>query len=165
MKHWYLAYCHPREEERAKLHLSNQGVDSYYPLVMTEKVVRGKITKKIEPLFPRYIFVAFDINEFSPMKIRSTRGIQRMIGHGANWDKVPDELIEGLRTRELNEEDMVVSLLPKQGQKVIIAEGPFRGLEAIYHEPDGNQRAILLLNMLHNQVKTSFDNREFKTLD
>lgn len=164
MKHWYLAYCHPREEERAKLHLSNQGVDSYYPLVLTEKVIRGKITQKIEPLFPRYIFVSLDLEEFSPAKIRSTRGIQRIIGHGANWDKVPEELIDGLRMREKNEEAMV-SMLPKPGQKVIISEGPFRGLEAIYHEPDGNQRAILLLNMLHKDVPKSFDNREFKTLD
>lgn len=42
MKHWYLAYCRPKEEERAKLHLRNQGVDSYYPLVLTRKIIRGK---------------------------------------------------------------------------------------------------------------------------
>ncbi len=38
MMDWYLAYCRPREEHRASLHLRNQGVESYYPQVEVTKL-------------------------------------------------------------------------------------------------------------------------------
>lgn len=164
-KYWYLAYCHPKEEERAKLHLQNQCVDSYYPLVLTRKILRGKITEKIEPMFPRYLFIHVDIEIFSPLKIRSTRGISRIVGNGANWSRVPEELIHQLmRNEDSDELRDVVSRLPKQGQQVLIEEGPFKGLQAIYQEPDGELRAILLLSILNQEVSDSFDNKSYRCL-
>ena len=35
-KYWYLAYCHPKEEERGQITSENQGIYSYYPLVLTK---------------------------------------------------------------------------------------------------------------------------------
>lgn len=162
MKCWYLAYCRPREEERAKFHLKNQGIDSYYPLVMAKKIVRGKITEKQEPLFPRYLFVHADLEEFSPVKFKSTRGISSVIGHGANWKVVPKELIfELMRHEDCDEQRDVMNALPKCGDHVLIQNGNFKGLEAIYQEPDGDQRAILLVSLLNQEIRTSFDNNEF----
>jgi len=164
-KYWYLAYCHPKEEERAKIHLKNQDIDSYYPLVLTRKISRGKLIEKTEPMFPRYLFIHVDIHEFSPMKIRSTRGISRVIGHGEHWNKVPSELIYQLmRNEDSDELRDVVSKLPKHGQQVFIEEGPFQGLQAIYQEPDGKLRAILLLSILNQDVSDSFDNKCFRCL-
>ncbi|MGL5339920.1 MAG: transcription termination/antitermination NusG family protein, partial [Aeromonas veronii] len=41
MKKWYLAYCKPKEEARARAHLDAQGIESYYPMVEIEKLRRG----------------------------------------------------------------------------------------------------------------------------
>ncbi len=165
MKCWYLAYCRPKEEARAKTHLANQGVDSYYPLVIAKKIIRGKITEKLEPLFPRYLFVHADLDEFSPVKFKSTRGISSVVGHGAHWQTVPAELIDDLmRHEDCDEQREVMNCLPKCGDPVIIKSGSFKGLQAIYQEPDGTQRAILLLNMLHQDIRKSFDNSEFNRI-
>lgn len=164
-KHWYLAYCHPKEEERAKLHLNNQGIDSYYPLVLARKIIRGKKVERTEPMFPRYLFIHVDIHEFSPMKIRSTRGISRVIGHGEHWSTVPTELIyELMRNEDSDELRDVVCKLPKPGQQVVIEDGPFKGLQAIYQEPDGELRAILLLSFLNKDICDSFDNKAYRCL-
>lgn len=165
MKSWYLAYCRPKEEARAKLHLANQGVDSYYPLVMAKKIVRGKVTEKLEPLFPRYLFVHADLEEFSPVKFKSTRGISSVVGHGAHWQTVPKDLIFDLmRHEDSDEQREVVDGLPKCGEPVIIQSGCFEGLQAIYQEPDGSQRAYLLLNLLNKDIRKSFDNSEFSCI-
>ena len=164
-KYWYLAYCHPKEEERAISHLKNQGMYSYYPLVLTRKILRGKMVEKTEPMFPRYLFIHVDIHEFSPMKIRSTRGISRVIGHGEKWNIVPAELIYQLmRNEDSDELRDVVSRLPKHGQQVLIEEGPFKGLQAIYQEPDGELRAILLLSFLNKDISDSFDNKSYRCM-
>jgi transcriptional antiterminator RfaH len=40
----------------------------------------------------------------------------------------------------------------------------FEGLQAIYTEPDGEARSMLLLNLINKQVSQSVDNRQFQKL-
>ena len=54
--------------------------------------------------------------------------------------------------------------MPKCGDKVRIKSGPFSGLEAIYLEPDGETRSILLLDMLQKQVPHTLDNQLFAAI-
>ena len=39
--------------------------------------------------------------------------------------------------------------------KLEVMEGPFRGLNAIFTQIDGNQRAVVLINLLNQQVEAS----------
>ncbi|MGL5495392.1 MAG: transcription/translation regulatory transformer protein RfaH, partial [Aeromonas sobria] len=55
--------------------------------------------------------------------------------------------------------------LPITGDKVLIEEGPLAGFEAIYMEPDGEKRAILLVTLLNRETTSSFDNHAFRRLD
>jgi transcriptional antiterminator RfaH len=36
-----------------------------------------------------------------------------------------------------------------------IIEGPFKGLNAIFNQPDGTSRAVVLVTLLNQQVKAS----------
>lgn len=45
--------------------------------------------------------------------------------------------------------------LLSEGDSVIITEGAFEGLKAIFTEPDGEARSMLLLNLLNKEVKQS----------
>ena len=79
--------------------------------------------------------------------------------------KVPVSLIESLKQRVTHFADEVVSNLPNAGDRLEILDGPFRGLEAIFSQPDGNSRAIVLINLLNQKVKatlplTSFNKRD-----
>lgn len=77
MKKWYLAYCKPKEEARARAHLDAQGIESYYPMVEIEKLRRGKRVPVREPMFPNYLFIFVDLEEVTPVTLKSTRGISR----------------------------------------------------------------------------------------
>lgn len=46
------------------MHLRNQGVDSYYPMVQIEKLQRGHRVARMEPMFPSYLFVQVDLDTF-----------------------------------------------------------------------------------------------------
>ena len=165
MKAWYLAYCRPKEEERASQHLRNQEIDSYYPMVEVERMVRGRRTKRMEPLFPCYLFVHVDLDDCPPTRLNSTRGIRRIVRFGGNWSVVPKELVYNMMCHEDSDElRLQLCQLPKRGEKVKIKSGPFSGLDAIYQEPDGETRSILLLDMLQRQVPHSLDNLEFVTI-
>ena len=52
-------------------------------------------------------------------------------------------------------EDITDPETPYAGDSVVITEGAFEGLQAIFAEPDGEARSMLLLNLLNKQVLQS----------
>ena len=54
--------------------------------------------------------------------------------------------------------------LPQKGDTVIIVEGPFKGLQAVYSETDGQQRSIVLISLLHQQTPTSLANTQIQKI-
>ncbi|MEG0008864.1 transcription/translation regulatory transformer protein RfaH [Aeromonas lusitana] len=166
MKKWYLAYCKPKEEARARAHLQAQGIESYYPMVEVEKLRRGKRVPVREPMFPNYLFILVDLDEIPPITLKSTRGISRIIHFGKEWSSVSSQLIYRLMSRDDSDEARACyARLPSQGDKVLIESGPLAGFEAIYLEPDGEKRAILLVTLLNQETSSSFDNQSFRRLD
>lgn len=166
MKKWYLAYCKPKEEARARAHLAAQGVESYYPMVEIEKLRRGKRVPQREPMFPNYLFIYVDLEEVTPVTLKSTRGISRIIHFGKEWTPVSSQLIYRLMSRDDSDEARAsYARLPTQGDKVLIESGPLAGFEAIYLEPDGEKRAILLVNLLNQETCSSFENQAFRRLE
>lgn len=166
MKKWYLAYCKPKEEARARAHLAAQGVESYYPMVEIEKLRRGKRVPVREPMFPNYLFIYVDLEVVPPITLKSTRGISRIIHFGKEWSSVSSQIIYRLMSRDDSDEARACfARLPSQGDKVLIESGPLAGFEAIYLEPDGEKRAILLVTLLNQETSSSFDNESFRRLD
>ena len=91
----------------------------------------------------------------STTAVRSTRGVSHFVTSAGAPIKVPYGLVEQLRERVTADADLVMSQLPKPGAKMQIIDGPFKGLSAVFTEPDGNNRAIVMVTLLSQQVKTS----------
>ncbi|MEJ2763312.1 transcription/translation regulatory transformer protein RfaH [Photobacterium sp. MCCC 1A19761] len=161
MKDWYLLYCKRSEQERAVINLDRQGVECYYPQVTVQKIVRGKRTESCEPLFPGYMFVYFDPEDISYTTIRSTRGVANFISQGAKPQIVQPDIIYGLMMNENCEEHQAkLSSLPQPGESLKLTQGQFKGIEAIYQEPDGEKRSFMLINLLGKPVKVSVQNED-----
>jgi transcription elongation factor/antiterminator RfaH len=90
---WYALQHKPSQGDRALTHLQNQGIASFYPKITVEKIKAGKRTKKLEPLFPGYLFV--NLEQTDPMwaKLRSTRGILRIVSFANKPAAIPDDVI------------------------------------------------------------------------
>lgn len=160
MESWYLLYCKRGQQLRAKEHLERQAVHCLNPMVALEKTVRGKATQVSEPLFPNYLFVEFDPEAIHTTTISATRGVSHFVRFGHQPATVPLEVINALQTEpalSLEESD-----LPQPGDTVVITAGAFEGLKAIFTEPDGEARSMLLLNLLNKQVVRSIANQQFK---
>jgi len=154
-RNWFLLTSRPHKDEVAEFHLRNQGYDVYRPLAKRLRTQRGKAITKIESLFPRYMFIHLDkgVNDnWAP--IRSTTGISNFVRFGLEPACVPDELIIGLKEQETLFGERSIDLdRYHTGDKVIITEGPFRGLEAIFQQYDGEERVMVLLEILHKPTK------------
>ncbi|MFC0141354.1 transcription/translation regulatory transformer protein RfaH [Erwinia mallotivora] len=162
MESWYLLYCKRGQLLRAKEHLERQAVHCLSPMIAIEKLVRGKRTQVSEPLFPNYLFIEFDPEAIHTTTISATRGVSHFVRFGNLPATVPEDVIAALqteRTETLDDPD-----LPQPGDQVIITAGAFEGLKAIFTEPDGEARSMLLLKLLNKQIVRSLDNKQFQKI-
>ena len=167
-KQWFVVYCKSREENRACQQLHNQGIASFFPKIKKTKILRGKKTVIEEPLFPSYLFVNIDMHDANFTSIRWTRGINDFIRFGGQIATVHDELIEQLQNicyvlNNLDPDEDPKSLL-KNGDKVEIISGAFKGATAIFSSEDGLERSMLLLNILNQEKSISFCNKEIQKI-
>lgn len=145
---WYALQHKPAQGDRALQHLQNQGIACFYPKISVEKIKGGKRSKRLEPLFPGYLFV--NLKQTDPMwsKLRSTRGVLRIVGFANKPAAISDDVI-----RHINDSlDLVAEQGGiKSGQSVYLSEGPFEGINAIFQAYDGEERAIVLVNFMQKQ--------------
>ena len=59
---------------------------------------------------------------------------------------------------------MEVLLTSLQAANYTVFDGAFEGLQAIFTEPDGEARSMLLLNLLNKQVLQSVKNTDFQKI-
>ncbi len=145
---WYLLQCKPQQNFRAQENLNNQGFSCYLPVVHTERVQQGRRRDVTEPLFPGYLFIHLDCVNDNWGPIRSTRGVTRMVGFNGKPHPVPLSVIEALRQR-MTVQPCMADLLP--GDRVMIINGAFADIEAIFKAYDGDERVVILLNLMRRE--------------
>jgi transcriptional antiterminator RfaH len=147
--HWYLIHTKIRLERQALENLERQGYECYLPLFPMEKLCRGKLTIVRVPLFPRYLFIHLgeEDSDKSWGPIRSTKGVSALVRFGGQPARADDALIAFLRSREQALADAPARLFAP-GDSVYLTEGPFAGMEGVYQMADGEQRAMVLIELL-----------------
>ncbi|RAU16969.1 transcription/translation regulatory transformer protein RfaH [Nitrincola tibetensis] len=149
-REWYLVQCKPGETLRAQENLENQGYECYLPIHECEKIRNRKRVILQEPLFPGYLFIYLDKSMDNWQPIRSTRGVSRMVSFGGYPLSVNHRIIFELK-RRCSSIQMAKTL--EKGESIRITEGAFKEIEAIFESFDGEERVVILLNVLHQQQK------------
>ncbi|MCA1799681.1 MAG: hypothetical protein LC632_09580, partial [Xanthomonadaceae bacterium] len=144
-------FCKPRQDARAALHLTNQQYSVFRPLARVRHRTPQGFQYRIESLFPRYLFIELDDTGQSWAPIRSTRGVTGLVQLGnAAPATVPAGLITSLRARmaEHGWIDLESAQAFRANERVLVVDGAFAGLEAIYECASGADRVIVLLELL-----------------
>lgn len=158
MDNWYLVYCRPKQELRAQQHLANIGFDSYVPTLLVKKQRARKLVDSKELLFPRYLFLNVDLDTDLSV-VKSTRGVTDFVRFGGKIARVPADLIKQLTEQQI---ELQRSRADQQcffaGDQLNISEGPYAGLPALFDMADGDERSIVFINMLNQQVRLNIEN-------
>ncbi|PTB88709.1 transcription/translation regulatory transformer protein RfaH [Pseudidiomarina aestuarii] len=163
---WYVVRSKPRQEQRAFAQLKNQGMQPYLPKVQLTRVRRGKRKQVVEPLFPGYLFVTLSNYDEQFHKIRHTFGVASLLRFGNKPATLPAELIAQLRELEADASPAVDYLnrehSPQVGDLMEVMSGPFAGLLARILILDGDERCVVLLDWMQQQVKATFSYAELR---
>jgi transcriptional antiterminator RfaH len=163
MKNWYLIYAKPHKELVAKDNLERQGYEVYLPMARIRRRRLGKGATRVEPLFPRYLFIRLDTKTDNWSPIRSTLGVSNLVKFGMHPSAVPAVLIDVLRER--CNDDGVQDITPgefKSGESVRVMEGPMMGLEGVFLAKTSSDRVMVLLDIVgkHTRVNLTTEKLE-----
>ncbi len=160
---WYLVQCRARQDERALEHLVRQGFECYRPLFERERIRRGRRELANLVLFPGYLFIRLDRIHDNWLPIRSTRGVVQLVRFNTDPLPVADAVIEQIRRRI--DSGLMREHYLRAGEPVVIVEGSFSGIEAMFLASDGDERVMLLLNILQSEQTLSFPIESVRKLD
>ncbi len=159
-REWFAVRTKPHQEFVAQYNFQRQNFHSYLPkIVKTVKHAR-KIRKVTRPYFPGYLFLYLSPSEQDWNKISSTKGSLGPVKFGDHYPAVPDLVIEELVSRENENGHIPLDIQAMgfhTGQKVLITTTEFDNIQGLFLEMKDEQRAIILLNMLQRQVKTTVE--------
>jgi len=155
MKHWYAVHCKPSQDARAELNLRNQSYEIFRPMVRLRRQRRGKLRDVRESMFPRYLFIRLDDLHENWSPIRSTFGVAGLVRWGEQVPTVPTSVIarlwEGLDAEGCV--DLTAASDYQRNERVRITEGAFAGYEALYQARTGEERVVVLLNIMQQAQK------------
>jgi transcriptional antiterminator RfaH len=146
---WYVVHTKPRQEVRAFENLQNQGFDCFLPTMQIQKLRQQRVRTVTEPMFSRYLFIQLDNHSQNWGPIRSTLGVSKLVSFGHQPAKVPPDLIDLLKNAPVEKLERMFS----HGDRVQLASGPLKGLEGEYLAHDGENRALVLIDLLGQPQK------------
>jgi len=156
---WFAVYTRPRQERTALEHLERQGFRCFLPLAVNPYQRRSQRTPRIEPLFPRYLFLHALADQQSLGPVRSTRGVCNLVRFGQQLITVREPVIQTIERRRDPATGLIrLDPVPVQvGDTVKVFDGPLAGLTGIFQERKGATRALLLMKLLGAESTVEVD--------
>lgn len=156
MANWFVLNTKPKKEWQVEKLFTEGGIEIYNPKYMHDK--------RIKPFFPGYEFIYFDF-PLQYQLVRYTRGVKRVVGTQEGPIPIPEEIIAGIKSREINGliELLKYGVEPETGDEIEVVEGPLKGLRGIFEKKlDDKDRVLILLNYVTYQGKLLIEKKKLK---
>jgi transcriptional antiterminator RfaH len=156
MNRWYVVRTKPRAEDTVLSHLRRQDFEAFLPRFLKTRRHARRVDQVGIPLFPGYLFVAFDQELARWRSIFGTIGSSGLICHGDRPAPVPEGVVEEIIARRDDKGYVALHFDRglKQGQSIEVLNGPLAEARGIFECMDSKERVIVLLNLLGRQVRT-----------
>lgn len=141
---WYCVVSRPQQEARASVELTNQGFTTFLP-ILNDK-----------PMFPRYLFAAFDRDRDNWGIIKSTRGCVDLLKSNFIPTPVPNYAMDIIMAYKPPQELQDGATAFYRGQSVEIHTGPLQGLHGLFVS-NSKARTMTFLEIMDKRVELPRD--------
>ncbi len=152
---WFLAQLKPNCAKVAERNLTRQGFRTFLPVEEVTRRSRSTFVTAETPLFPGYIFVAFDVEKGGWRAINSTHGVAHLISFGAAPTPVPRDAFAALVQRCDGQGKLIPSPPLQSGDRVIMPCGPFAEFVATVDKIEPDRRVWILLDMMGGKTRVA----------
>lgn len=154
-KTWFLAQLKPNCAQSAHKNLDRQGFQTFLPMVEETRQSKGKFVITNRPLFPGYIFVAFDVAKGLWRTVNNTYGITKLVSFGKKPAPVPRDLVAQLMQGCNTSGKLLQPKLLKPGDQVTLTNCAFANFAAEVQEIAADQRVWVLMDIMGAQTRVA----------
>lgn len=140
MLKWHVIATKPGQEfTAARMCPRTKTIQAWCPSYF--EIQNKRVVEK--PLFSGYILLLIDNTVDSLSIINNVRGTRGVIKFGDYIATIPDNVVKELLDGPARVEDVTT-----RGKDVVVGTGILTGITAVYSEPDGSKRSMMLLESL-----------------
>lgn len=152
---WFALYTKVRQERLAESSLRGKGFEAFLPLHRTRRIWSDRIKNLEVPLFSRYLFCRFKIEELH--QVLTTHGVQYAVGFANVPTPVPDLEIAALEA--IMRSGIAAQPWPflQKGARVRIDASSLAGVEGILMDFRGTSRLVISITLLQRSVAVEID--------
>lgn len=156
---WFVAHTQPNAEAKAAANLERQGFGVYVPRYLKRRRHARRVETVAAPLFPRYVFVAVDLEAQRWRSIYSTVGVARLVCNGDDPAAVSDAIVGALKSREDARGFIKLDSRPafRPGEQVRVLYGAFSSCLGLFDGMADRERIAILLDLLGRKVRVVLD--------
>lgn len=161
---WYVIRSKPNKEDFLAGQLQAHGVEVFFPVLRVNPV--NPRSRKLRPYFPNYLFVHVDLDLVNVSDLRWMPGASGLVSFDGEPASVPDLLIAAVKRHvdyyNASLHDELTDF--RQGDVVLIQDGPFAGYEAVFDTHiSGQDRVRVLLSLLQKrQLPVEIQSRQIR---
>ncbi len=151
---WFCLKTQPKRENAAAVGLRKElGISCFAPRLRFRRSTQRGSVWFVEALFPGYIFAQFVYPE-RHRDVRHAAGVRQVVQFGEQVAVMDASIIAAIRERTRDEETVTVDHEIEVGESIHIADGPFKGLEAIVTRLlPAKERVCVLFDLLNRTVE------------
>ncbi len=149
-KNWFALLTRSNYENIVYESILQKKIEAFLPRIKTKSRRRDRHIMLEKPLFPGYVFVKTSIFPNEQLNILKTTGAVRILGNTNGPVPVSSTQIESLRILTSTEIDVITgnSAKLKQGDPVMILEGPMAGMKGEFVHYKGKSRVVIHVDAL-----------------
>ncbi len=155
---WYAVHTRSHFEQKVFDGFTGKSIESFLPKILVMSRRKDRRKKISIPLLAGYVFVRFDMNAETYWDIIKTTGVVRMIGFDGKPVPAKEEEIASLMVLNGTERTVQNRAYMNKGDRVMIMEGPLKGLTGFYLQHKGQtDKVVVSIELLRRSLAVEIE--------
>ena len=155
---WYALHTRSRFEQKVYEGLCGKSLESFLPRIQVMSRRKDRRKKISVPLIPGYVFVRSLLVPEDYYQIIQTVGVVRMISFKGQPVPANDQEIFSLMILDGTDRTVQNRALMREGERVMIMEGPLKGLAGFYLRRKGKtDRVVVSIELLQRSLEIDIE--------
>ncbi|MCD4715787.1 MAG: UpxY family transcription antiterminator [Desulfobacterales bacterium] len=155
---WYALHTRSHFEQKVYDGLSGKSIEVFLPRIQVMSRRKDRRKKILVPMLPGYVFTRSALDPEEHLNILKTVGVVRMVGFRGTPVPANEEEISSLMILDGTDRTVQNRIYMKKGDRIMIMEGPLKGLVGFYlHHKGQTDKVVVSVDLLNRSLEVEVE--------
>lgn len=155
---WYAVHTKSHFEQKVYDGFVGKAIEAFLPRIQVMSRRRDRRKKIMVPMLPGYVFIHSNLEAEEYYRVLKTTGVVRMIGFKGKPVPANDDEISSLMILDGTDRTVQNRSYMQKGDRVMIMEGPLKGLVGFYLQHKGkSDKVVVSVELLQRSLEVEME--------